>query len=74
VPVDDEKITPAVFGRHFQNIYDFLGQPVQLPMPLGPGGTASMTYRADHYLRASRARKRQGVLNTDEHPIGAEKA
>ena len=26
------------------------------------------------YLRASRARKRQGVLNTNEHPIGAEKA
>ena len=26
------------------------------------------------YLRASRARKRQGVLNTNEHPIRAEKA
>jgi predicted RNA-binding Zn ribbon-like protein len=26
------------------------------------------------YLRASRARKRQGVLNTNEHPTGAEKA
>jgi hypothetical protein len=31
-------------GRHVQNIYDFLGQPVQLPMSLGPGGTATMTY------------------------------
>jgi hypothetical protein len=37
-------------GRHIQNIYDFLGQPVQFPMPLGPGGKASMTYAA-HHLR-----------------------
>lgn len=38
-------------GRHLQNIYDFLGQPVQLPTPLGPGGTASMTYRAEDLRR-----------------------
>ena len=25
-------------GRHMQNIYDFLGQPVKLPMLLAPGG------------------------------------
>jgi predicted RNA-binding Zn ribbon-like protein len=25
------------------------------------------------YLRASRARKRQGAINTNEHPIDAEK-
>jgi hypothetical protein len=35
-------------GRHLQNIYDFLGQPVQLPMPLGPGHKAGMTYAAQH--------------------------
>jgi hypothetical protein len=35
-------------GRHIQNIYDFLGRPVQLPMPLGPGREATMTYAAQH--------------------------
>ena len=35
-------------GRHMQNIYDFLGQPVELPMPLAPGGKATMTYAAQH--------------------------
>ena len=38
-------------GRHVQNIYDFLGQPVQLLMPLGPGGTATMTYPAEDIRR-----------------------
>jgi hypothetical protein len=41
-------------GRHVQNIYDFLGQPVQLPMPLGPGGTATMTYPAEDIRRLLR--------------------
>jgi hypothetical protein len=35
-------------GRHIQNIYDFLGQPVELPMPLAPGRKATMTYAAQH--------------------------
>jgi hypothetical protein len=33
-------------GRHIQSIHDFLGQPVQLPMPLAPGRTVSMLYAA----------------------------
>ena len=33
-------------GRHIQNIYDFLGQPVELPMFLAPGSKATMTYAA----------------------------
>ena len=41
-------------GRHVQNIYDFLGQPVQLPMSLGPGGTATMTYPAEDIRRLLR--------------------
>jgi len=52
-------------GRHLQNIYDFLGQPVQLPMPLGPGGTASMTYRAEDIRRLLRE---QGISGENVRP------
>jgi hypothetical protein len=41
-------------GRHMQNIYDFLGQSVQFPIPLGPGARATMTYAADHIREALR--------------------
>ena len=52
-------------GRHLQNIYDFLGQPIQLPMPLGPGGTASMTYRAEDIRRLLRE---QGISGENVRP------
>ncbi len=50
-------------GRHLQNIYDFLGQPVQLPMPLAPGGTASMTYAA-----RIRLLREQGISGENVRP------
>lgn len=41
-------------GRHIQNIYDFLGQPMKFPVPLGPGQSVTMTYDAEHIREALR--------------------
>lgn len=47
-------------GLHMQNIYDFLGQPVNFPIPLGPGATVTMTYAADHLREALREQQISG--------------
>jgi hypothetical protein len=52
-------------GHHIQNISDFLGQPVQFSMPLGPGGTASMTYPAADLRRLLRE---QGISGENVRP------
>ncbi len=52
-------------GHHIQNIYDFLGQPVELPMPLGPGRKATMTYAAQHIREILRE---EGVSGENVRP------
>jgi hypothetical protein len=52
-------------GRHLQNIYDFLGQPVELPMPLGPGRKATMTYAAQHIREVLRE---EGISGENVRP------
>jgi len=52
-------------GRHLQNIYDFLGQPVQLAMQLAPGGTAIMTCAAEDIRRLLRE---QGISGENVRP------
>ena len=52
-------------GRHIQNIYDFLGEPVGLPMSLAPGRKATMTYAAQHIRQILRE---QGVSGENVRP------
>jgi hypothetical protein len=52
-------------GRHIQNVYDFLGQPVELPMPLGPGSTATMTYASQHIREILR---QEGISGENVRP------
>jgi len=53
-------------GNTIQNIYDFLGQPVQFPVPLAPGQTASMRYRVDHIREILRE---QGLSGDNVRPF-----
>ncbi len=52
-------------GRHIQAIHDFLGQPVELPMPLGPGRKATMTYAAQHIREVLRE---EGISGENVRP------
>ncbi len=52
-------------GGHLQNVYDFLGQPVEFPMPLGPGQKATMTYAAEHIRELLRS---EGVSGENVRP------
>jgi hypothetical protein len=52
-------------GRHIQSIHDFLGQPVQLPMPLAPGRTVSMLYAAQDIREILR---QQGISGENVRP------
>lgn len=52
-------------GRHVQNIYDPWGNPVQLPMPVGPGKTATMMYAAEHIRQLLR---QEGITGEDVRP------
>jgi hypothetical protein len=52
-------------GRHIQAIHDFLGQPVELPMPLAPRSTATMRYAAQHIWEIFR---QEGVSGENVRP------
>jgi hypothetical protein len=55
-------------GRHIQAIHDYLGQPVELPMPLAPGRTATMLYAAQHIWEILR---QEGVSGENVRPYVA---
>ena len=55
-------------GRHIQAIHDYLGQPVELPMPLAPGRTATMRYAAQHIWEILR---QEGVSGENVRPYVA---
>jgi hypothetical protein len=55
-------------GRHIQAIHDYLGQPVELPMPLAPGRTATMRYAARHIWEILR---QEGVSGENVRPYVA---
>jgi len=55
-------------GRHIQAIHDYLGQPVELPMPLAPGRTATMRYAAQHIWEILR---QEGVSGKNVRPYVA---
>jgi hypothetical protein len=56
-------------GRHIQAIHDYLGQPVELPMPLAPGRAATIFTPPSTYGRSFARRVSRGRTSGPTSPL-----